>query len=1385
MTKAFIHSPLTLLFLIACLVLGVIGFMFTPRQEDPQIDVPMVDVFFQFPGASADQVASLATDPLERMMSEIGGVKHVYSASQRGGGMVTVEFDVGQKMEPSLVRLYDKLSSNMDKIPPGVSQPLVKPKAVDDVPVVTLTLWSDSVDDASLRLVALEAMQHLKEVRGTSQSFIVGGRQEELRVEVLPERLRGFGIGLDQLAGAIRAANERRDIGNVESAGRELKVYTGSFLHHAQDVERIVVGVRNNAPVYVRDVARVIEGPGEASSVVQYFTGPAAAQAAHGEKVVKAEGAAAVTIAIAKKSGTNGVTVAQDILDKVNSLKGRVIPDNVNVAVTRNYGKTANDKVNELFFKLTVATVAVSGLIYLFLGLRPMIVVGIIIPVVILLTVFGALLTGYTIDRVSLFALIFSIGILVDDATVVIENIYRRWLMHGRIDTRTTIDAVREVGNPTILATFTVIAALLPMGFVSGMMGPYMRPIPVLGSVAMLLSLFAAFMFTPWLAMRIRPSMKNLEEMEKREHRLVDRLDRFYRGLLGPLIDEPWKAKVFRLSIWAAFLACCALFYTENVSVKMLPMDNKPEFNIVVNMPDGTALPETANAIQQLVAKTKEIPEVAALQTYAGTASPYNFNGLVRHYYLRDKPWQGDIQVQLLDKSERKRSSHAIAIAARALLTPVARSLGARIAVIEMPPGPPVLQTVVAEVYGPDAVTRRQVARDLTHIFEKAKSIGDVDNYLQHPHDTLVFAADQLKAEHYNATLGDISRQLAFVMGGARLGDAKLGYELEPRPLVLQAPLEIRSNLARLGEVPVKTGSNSFVPLSELGSFVRQPQDDLVYHKDLRAIEYVTGEAVGALAAPVYAMIEVARLLHDYKTPDGVTMTGTLVGPPAESNSSGFEWTGEWTVTYETFRDMGLAFVAAIVLIYMLVVLEFGNFRLPGIIMAPIPLTLIGIIPGHWILGAEFTATSMIGWIALAGIIVRNSILLVDFSKHAILAGTPIREAVIQSCRARTRPIVITSLALMGGSASIITDPIFQGMAISLLFGAAVSTALTLVVIPLACARAQGAYSTGPGDFDEALSAVTNVAAQHAVRGLEPETAAPAAACVSPSGKSTLKERAAEAANTARLGAGKPLSWAGESIRALFGEGAKKPVLALQTLALAAWGFVLRGWRELFSAAQGPALAAASASPAPAASGSAMMRVTSAAARMPAPQAPKPSAPVASGDAGQESTGGLQNVPPATAIVPVEAAAGPHTAEVLVSSPATAAGALMEATAGPRTVELLLSSPATAAGPAPAQSEQDTAAARSTASEEPAGAIEPAIAALREEPGTSTAAGTPAAAVLEEQSATKAEAEHEHHDAASKQLALARRRRKALAKRAVSPAQPRRAKPAIDPKGED
>lgn len=1052
MAKEFIHSPLSVLLLLASLAIGVMGLMLTPRQEDPQISVPMVDVFFSYPGASAEQVSSLAIDPLERLMSEIPGVEHVYSVSRHGGGMVTVQFTVGEVLETSLVKLYDKLMSNMDKIPPGVSQPLVKPKGVDDVPVVTLTLWSHDVDDAALRLVALDVMQRLKEVPNTAQSFIVGGRSEELRVEVFPERLAGYGISVGQLAKTITSANSEIDAGQVESSGSSLRIFTGSFLTKPEDVERLIVGVHKGSPVYVRDVALVSQAPQVAENLVQYFTGPSYSSSETQDQVLAPVGAPAVTIAVAKKFGTNGVTVAEGVLSQVDYLKGRIIPDNVEVSVTRNYGQTANDKVNELIFKLFVATGAVTALIWIFLGMRAAVVVLIVIPVVILVTVFSAWIMGFTIDRVSLFALIFSIGILVDDAIVVIENIYRHWLLKGEVDTETSIQAVAEVGNPTILATFTVIAALMPMGFVSGMMGPYMAPIPALGSVAMIFSLFAAFIFTPWLAMRIRPSMDSLKQSHKKEEKQQKWLDGFFRRMLMPLIESKTKYRIFRFSMLGILFACFALFYTTSVTVKMLPLDNKPEFNVVVNMPEGTALPVTANATQAMTDQLLKLPEVTAIQTYVGTASPFNFNGLVRHTYLRQDAWQGDIQVQLLGKGDRERSSHELAVAAREMLTPIAKNLGAKIEVVEMPPGPPVLQTVVAEVYGPDADTRRQVARDLEQMFAKAENVVDEDTLMQDPYEAWHFVVDREKAVRRGVSVEDINTQLEMVMGSYKLGDVKLGNILEPRYIVLQIPISMRDQFSRLGQLPIPSNSGKMIPLSELGHFKRVAQDQLIFHKDLRPVEFVTGEVAGRLAAPIYGMWAVKDLLADYTSPDGVKLEANYFSPPENSFSSAFEWTGEWTVTYETFRDMGLAFGVALVLIYMLVMWEFGNFKLPAIIMAPIPLTLIGIIPGHWLFGAEFTATSMIGFIALAGIIVRNSILLADFSKRAVEDGMPVQEAVIAACRARTRPILITALALVAGSSVIITDPIFQGMAISLMFGVLVSTLLTLVVIPLKCA---------------------------------------------------------------------------------------------------------------------------------------------------------------------------------------------------------------------------------------------------------------------------------------------------------------------------------------------
>ncbi|WP_442918218.1 efflux RND transporter permease subunit [Magnetococcus sp. PR-3] len=1061
MAKSFIHSPLSPLFLIACLAMGVMGLILTPRQEDPQISVPMVDIFVQYSGASSDQVETLVADPLERIMSELHGVKHVYSASMRGQAMVTVEFDVGQDMEESLVKLYDRLHSNMDKIPPGVPQPLVKPRAVDDVPIVALTLWSEQVDDAYLRILAMDMLQQLNEVPDTSQGGVIGGRSEQIRVEVYPERLSGHHISLDQIAQTISSANSEKEVGSSESGDTGYRVYTGSFLKSAEDIKRLVVGTRQNVPVYISDVARVFSGPAETKQLVNYYTGTSKA-----EGLPEANGASAVTIYIAKKKGSNGVTVANGLLAKVEELKRTLIPANVNVSVTRNYGQTANEKVNDLLFKLFIATMAVTVLIWFFLGLRPAIVTLIVIPVVILMTVFSAWLMGYTIDRVSLFALIFSIGILVDDAIVVVENIYRRWLLDGKTDSDISVDAVREVGNPTILATFTVIAALIPMGAVRGMMGPYMEPIPALGSVAMIFSLFAAFIFTPWLAQRLKPSMTNLERHAKKEHRQAEKMERFFYWLIPQFIESRFKGMAFLGGLIVVFFAFCAMFYTTHVTVKILPLDNKPEFNVVINMPEGTALFKTANLTQQLTQTIREnVPEVTALQSYVGTASPYNFNGLVRHYYLRKESWQSDIQVQLIHKSLREKTSHDIAVQVRDLLTPMAHAQGGKVQIVEMPPGPPVLQSVVAEVTGPTAEVRRQVARDLEQMFKRSESIVDVDTFIQDDYEVWRFEVDTEKAVRRGISVDSINRNLGMAMGGHKLGDIKRGSVLEPTFIVLQVPLEVRAQIASLSDLPVQTSTGRTIPLGELGRFVKTSQDPVIYHKDLRPVEYVTGEVTGRLDAPIYGMSDIEGMLKDYTSPDGVKIAGTYLGPPDTYSKSGFEWTGEWTVTYETFRDMGIAFGVALLFIYALVVGMFKNFTLPAIIMAPIPLTLMGIIPGHWIMDAKFTATSMIGFIALAGIIVRNSILLVDFAQEEILKGTSVQDAVILSCKARTRPIVITALALVAGSSVILSDYIFQGMAISLLAGALVSTVLTLVVIPLGCVSASWAFKRPEADL--------------------------------------------------------------------------------------------------------------------------------------------------------------------------------------------------------------------------------------------------------------------------------------------------------------------------------
>ena len=1050
LAKAFIHSPLSPLLFMAMMLLGIYGLIATPRQEDPEISVPMIDVFYRFPGASAEEVSKLLIGPQERVLSEIPGVKHVYSVSDKEMGIVTLEYHVGEDMNAAIVRTNEKLSANRDLLPPGAEPALMKPKEIDDVPVVTLTLWSDDVDDAALRALAVTVQQRLKQVRKTGNTFVVGGRAQQVRIDVLPERLAAHGISMGQMAMVVKGFNTEQTVGSTERNGMYAYVETGTFLRNVEDVKKLVVGNKDGSPIYMNDVANVTEGPEDAKQMVSFSSG-----AAYGGGRV--DNAQAVTIAVAKQKGANGVDVVNAVLAEIEHLQGYVIPDNVNVEITRNYGKTADRKVNDLLFKLFVATAAVTLLVWYSMGWKPSVVVLLTIPVVLVITVFSAMLMGYSINRVSLFALIFSIGFLVDNAIVIVENIYRRWLIHGEPSTGVSVDAVREVGNPTILATYTVVAALLPMGFVSGMMGPYMEPIPALGSVAMVFSLFAALVFAPWLAMRIVPSMSALQKMHHDEEKMADKLDGIYQKSIGRMFKDRKVGKLFLIGLFVAFFLSALMFYTTNVTVKMLPFDNKGEFQVAINMPAGTALPETASFTNDLAEVIRAEPEVVSVQTYVGTSIPFDFNGLVRHYYLRMFPWQAQIQVILTDKTERHRTSHDIAVDIREKLEPLVEAAGIRgmdgsgVTVVEMPPGPPVLQTVVAEVHGPDAETRREVARHIRTVFDESERVGEAETLMTAPMKVFRFEVDTEKSALNGISPDDINKHLAMAMGEFKVGDLKQKGLEEPTYILMQVPLSKRVNLDNLRDLPVMNQRGMSVPLGELGRFVEHIREDRVFHKDLRPVEFVVGDAKGDLAAPIYAQLDVDERLAGYTTPDGVQIKGTYAGPPDTDAQSGFEWSGEWTVTYETFRDMGMAYAVALIAIYMLVVWQFGHFTIPAVIMAPIPLTLLGIVPGHMLFGADFTATSMIGWIALAGIIVRNSILLVDFTLVLVADGMELYDAVITAAKARTRPILITALALVLGSSVILTDPIFQGMAISLLFGVFVSTILTLLVVPLGC----------------------------------------------------------------------------------------------------------------------------------------------------------------------------------------------------------------------------------------------------------------------------------------------------------------------------------------------
>jgi multidrug efflux pump subunit AcrB len=1047
--RLFLDSELTPLLGITALLLGLFAVAVTPREEEPQINVTMANVIVPFPGAAAAQVESLVTTPMEKVLAEISGVKHIYSVSRPGVAVITVQFEVGEERTEAIVRLYNAIYSNQDWRPPGVGilQPLVKPKGIDDVPVLSLTLWTDDPDRGAheLRQVAHAIETEIQRVPGTRNVHTIGGPDETVRVALDPQRLAGYGLTVSELIGSLQAANVAQHAGVTVAEGASVPVQAGQFLADRDEVAQLVVAVHEGRPVYLQDVAEVRSGPDQPEQYVTFGVGPAAAQ-----KGIELAGTApAVTIAVSKKPGENAIDVTRAVLERVESLRGTYIPDGVEVTVTRDYGETANDKALKLIQKLMLATASVVLLVWLTVGWREAVVVGAAVIITLAATLFASWAWGFTINRVSLFALIFAIGILVDDAIVVVENINRHMGLHPGAGLGELIPrAVDEVGGPTILATFTVIAALLPMAFVSGLMGPYMSPIPINASMGMLISLAIALVFTPWLSKRLLSHASAAAHAEAGEE---SRLHRFFERVMAPFLRggsaRPNRHKLYIGTLVAIGLAV-SLAVVQLVVMKMLPFDNKSEFQVVVDMPEGTALEETGRVLDELAAAIAQLPEVTDYQVYAGTSAPINFNGLVRQYYLRSGPELGDIQVNLVDKHHRDQQSHEIAVRARPMLAEIGRKHGASVKVVEVPPGPPVQAPLVAEVYGPFPEAQREMTRAVRKMFEATPDVVDVDDSLETERPRQVVSIDRQKAALLGVSQAEAVQVLAAGLGGIDATYVHAGRETYPIPVRVELDVPEKADLAGVLALQVRSRSGARVPLSEIAIVEQRPWDTSIYHKDLLPMAWVTADAVGELDSPLYGMFSIVGALNK-DLPDGMQIEQRFFSPPEDPYGFTLKWDGEWQITYETFRDMGLAYSVGLILIYLLVVAQFRSYAVPLVIMAPIPLTVIGVMPGHALLGAQFTATSMIGMIALAGIIVRNSILLVDFVNVEVAQGRSLADAVIRAASVRARPIALTAVAAMTGAFFILDDPIFNGLAVSLIFGILVSTVLTLVLIPI------------------------------------------------------------------------------------------------------------------------------------------------------------------------------------------------------------------------------------------------------------------------------------------------------------------------------------------------
>lgn len=1070
--KAFIDSKLTPLFVISSILLGIGATLLLPREEEPQIKVPMIDVLVSMPGTSAKEMEERVTRPMEKLLWEIPGVEYVYSTSKPEQSLVIVRFKVGSDLEQSLVKLNQKLQSNYDLIPFGASQPLVKARTIDDVPILAVTFHSKKYDHFTLRRLVTQVDDEVKQIANVSETTVIGGNRRTVRIFLDPARLASRNLSPVDLVSTLQQANRQSRVGALTSQDQELVIETGGFFKSAEDVANTVVGLYHGRPIYLKDVAEIVDGPEEPSQYVLFGRGGAFSSDAEEEP--------AVTLSVAKRRGANAIAVVRDVLRKIDSLRGYLIPADVEYTVTRDYGATAQEKSNELLFHMAIAVFSVALLILLTLGWRESVITLIAIPCTLALTLLVFYLIGFTLNRVTLFALIFSIGILVDDAIVVVENIVRHFYLpqnRGRRWHQIAVEAVSEVGNPTILATLAVIAAVLPMAFVGGLMGPYMRPIPIGASAAMFWSMLVAFMVTPWASIRIlaigtkyrlltaHPTQTEPTQTEQ-DHR-DDLLTKLYRQIMGPLICGRRLRMLFLATVIVLLVAAVSTVLVGWVRVKMLPFDNKSEFQIVLNMPEGSSLERTAQCAREIAAAVREEPEVLNYQIYAGTAAPFNFNGLVRHYFMRRGANVACIQVNLVPKHERKAQSHEIAKRVRPKVTAIAQRYNARVAVAEVPPGPPVLQTLVAEIYGPNEEVRLKLAHEVIRIFKQTPAVVDVDWYIEEGQSRLEFVIDREKAALHGISVATIVQTLQIATGGLPIDLVHIPNEKEDVQLVLEVPRQLRTHPEDLLSIQLRggyanalsepsAGLKSFsplIPLWELVTLQTNLVENSIYHKNLKPVTYVVADVAGVAESPIYAILKMNRALRKLDMRHFSASKPEIkiynFHSPFTTQEPSIKWDGEWHITIEVFRDLGIAFAAVLVLIYILMVGWFRSFITPFIVMAAIPFSLIGILPAHRALDAFFTATSMIGFMAGAGIVVRNSIILVDFIELRLAEGMPIAEAVVDAGAVRFRPMLLTAMAVVVGSAVILFDPIFQGMALSLMAGEIASLLISRMAVPV------------------------------------------------------------------------------------------------------------------------------------------------------------------------------------------------------------------------------------------------------------------------------------------------------------------------------------------------